>query len=224
MTIALASLNSCNNDDLESYIYSNNEVSSFTKQLTIYDEVNENNLVLELSSSDKSILNSYTVSDFEIMVIYKGDSFDEAYERKYPKLDTDLDIHNETDGAIESSIETKASISVMILEKNMQENVENIALTMLDKDIDERWTYPAEICSSEEQRYRTCTIRGYKWMWRAYYGIDIKKEEGKSWTEFVAQWEQIKAGKTHNKRSDCYQMRVWQKYNNSNAITVAFDD
>ena len=158
------------------------------------------------------------------MVIYKGENFNDAYERKYPQLDTNLDINYETDKAIESTRETKASISVMIIEKNMQENVENIALTMLAKDIDERWTYPAEICSSEEQRYRTCTIRGYLWMWRAYYGIDIKKYENSTWTEFVAQWQQIKDGQTHNKRSECYQMRVWQKYNNSNAITVAFDD
>ncbi|MFO7659172.1 MAG: hypothetical protein R6W78_19090 [Bacteroidales bacterium] len=224
IAIVLIGLNSCDKDNLESDLNSNQELSSFTKQLTIYDEANENNLVLELSSSDQSVLNSFTDSDFEVMVIYKGESFDEAYERQYPTLDTEQEVIDETQEDLESTRETQALISIMIVEKNMQGNVQNIALTMLDKEIDERWTYPAELLSSKEQRNRTCTIRGYKSLWRAYYGIDITKTEGVGWTEFVAQWTQIKNGETHNKTSDCYQMRVWRKYRNSKAITVSFND
>jgi hypothetical protein len=112
----------------------------------------------------------------------------------------------------------------MIIEKNMKKVVENIALTILNNGSGVKWDYPPALYSSEQQRNRTATIRGYKWLWRAYYGVDIKAEINAFWTVKVAQWEQIKSGDTHNINSNCYQMRVWQKYNNSNAITVAFDD
>lgn len=158
------------------------------------------------------------------MVIFKGESFDEAYERQYPSLDTESDMNDVIKEELDFTKETQALISIMIIEKNMQDNVENIALTMLDKEIDERWYYPAAIESSEEQRYRTATIRGYHSLFRAYYGIDIKKYEESSWSVFVAQWQQITSGETHLKASNCYQMRVWRKYNVSSAITVSFDD
>ena len=111
----------------------------------------------------------------------------------------------------------------MIVKKELASNVKNVALTILNKT-EKGWDTPPELLSAENKRNRTATIRGYKWWFLAYYGIDIKRNSGSGWTTKVSQWQQIKTGETHSQYSNCYQMRVWRKYKNSGAITVAFDD
>lgn len=208
------------NIELEQEISEKN-YGEFSKKVTVADD--NNSVILQLWSDNESELDNLGAADFEIMPIFITETFDEAYERTYPKSENNPDniVFDDMDKADQKY--DKPSVYVMIVEKNLDDNVENIGLTILS-NTEKGWSYPPALLSSADQRYRTATIRGYKSWWRAYYGVDIKADENAYWTERVAQWQQIKKGETHNVRSDCYQMRVWRKYKNSDAITVAFDD
>lgn len=202
------------NNDMQEQNY-----GKFSKEVIVKD--GKSSVVLKLWSDNQEELNRWNENDFEIMLILKNESFDDAYEKKYSEKDFKREELIDDDNDVEEVIEP--TVSVMIIKKELANNVKNVALTILQKS-DKGWDYPPALLSSEKQRKRTATIRGFKWWTRAYYGVDVKADKDAAWTTKVAQWQQIKKGETHSPYSDCYQMRVWRKYKNSDAITVAFDD
>lgn len=199
-------------------------LGKYQKELTIFDKSKENSVILKLWSNDETILKEWKESDFEIMVILNNESFDDAYNKKYQSNRIDSEINDEFQKDEKLEQITEPIISIMIIKKNMAKGVGNIALTFLSNSSNTKWDFPPALYSSEFKRNRTATIRGYKSLYRAYYGVDIKSESESAWTILASQWQQIKDGETHLQSSNCYQMRVWKKYRSSGAITVSFND
>jgi len=207
------------------------EFGKHLKELTIFDEANENSAVLLVGSDDASILNMWTAENFTLVPVKEGETTKEAVDAFFAK---NAPIANDEAEVDEDALEdTGASISTKLLSTSLVDGVAKVVLhstSPYDEDM-RGWTYQTHYSDYQGQAGEntgtvTCNVYGQNFWHRGYYGIQYKKYSSSSWSTVVSEWKQIKRGDTDEySKTPCYVMKARRKYkgSNNNSVLVEFE-
>lgn len=216
MAVGMVTLNSCEKETTTPPTTSKSEVDQnfgkFTKEVTVYDETGKNSAVLKLGSNDQSILDLWTAENFTLIPITDAPADNE----EIPEDNSDVSTDDE-DGNI------SASVSVMILSRDLKDDVKAISLkpTVPDSgDLRLDWFYLTYYSIPGWDKFYSLIGRNF-WR-RAYADLYFTTYQSDSWRALFVD-RQIKNGENINSPiSDVYAMKVITRQKKENEILVSF--
>ncbi len=210
--------NSCSDEsNVETEQNFQDELGSFKKELTIFDETKENSVVILLGSNDQSVLKMWTANNFDLKFIDKNESLGSVY-----KMDAEVASRNDFN---DDSEEIATEVYYTIVSKNINTSGKRLILEEKPPYSDDLrgWSYSTFYSDEDADPNHTVTVNVYgrnAWK-RGYYGVEYKKYSYSGWSTIISEWTRIKnnESKSHS-RTPCFKMKARRKYKGTNNSVI----
>lgn len=194
------------------------ELGKFQKELKIFDENEENSVVVLIGSDDQSVLNMWNAENFNLKLIDRNQSLEDVYASV--ENESRANSYNEDD-----SDEVAAEISYTILSKNINVGNKRIILEEVPPYNEDMrgWSYSTHYSVADTSSDHTVTVNVFgrnAWK-RGYYGVQYKRYSYSGWSTIVSEWKRIKNNETaSHTETPCYRMKARRKYKGTNNSVI----
>jgi hypothetical protein len=199
-------------------------VSTFSKQIEIFDASSQSSVVLNVSSNNQKLLDAYSAENLELYVMKAGQNLSDVQpnnQNSENEIAPTLAEDNQANPA--------ASVDVTVVATHLQPGMERYAISYkqpqisADREIEEAWYY-SNYYSQINVDNTGIVCRTNSGLYGVYFGMTYKSSSSSNWSTIVSEFQSLANNTCYSEsRTPCYQMKIRVKHRANSRFSVTFD-